>query len=444
MRRAALLLALLLQAAPDGGWKTGLAVAKITPPAPMLLSGYASRTRPFEGVESDLYVKVLALEDGEGGRAVLVTADLIGWNASVADPLCERIMKGTGLERRQILLNASHTHSGPRISLDPRPKKDVSEEEALQSLKYTEKLLDLIVAVVARALAKLEPARLSWGTGVASFVMNRREWTERGIVLGVNPRGPVDRSVPVLRVDGADGKLRAVVFGAACHNTTLTGQNLKVSGDYAGFAQEHVEARHPGVQAMFVLGCGGDANPWPRGTAELARAHGAALGGEVLRVLDLKLKPVGGPLRTEFETVDLPFRKLSRDELRGSEVAGQALLALERGEKLPESYRAPVAVWQFGSDLTLVALPGETVVDFVALVERALGPLDLWVAGYSNDKFGYFPSARVVREEGYEAQGLTAGFGGPGFFAPEGQEVALGAVRRMAERAGRAPPPSGR
>ncbi len=434
----ALVLALMLQAGHEGGWKTGLAAVEITPPEPMLLSGYAARTRPFEGVESALYAKVLALEDGEGRRAVLVTADLIGWNASVADPLCDRIMKRTGLERRQILLNASHTHSGPRISLDPRAKKDVSEEEALRSLRYTEKLLDLVVDAAARALSKLEPARLSWGTGVAPFVMNRREWTPRGVVLGVNPRGPADRSVPVLRIDSPDGKLRAAVFGATCHNTTLTGGNLRVSGDYAGIAQAFVQEKHPGVQAMFVLGCGGDANPWPRGTVELARAHGEALGREVCRVLDLKLSPLRGPLRTEFERVELPFQALSREDLVAqegarAEVARQALALLDRGEKLPAGYTAPVAVWKFGSNLTLVALPGETVVDFVALVEKALGPLNLWVAGYSNDKFGYFPSARVVREGGYEAQGLTSGFGGPGFFAPEAQDAAIGAVRRLAQ-----------
>jgi neutral ceramidase len=101
--------------------------------------------------------------------------------------------------------------------------------------------------------------------------MNRREFTPTGVILGVNPRGLADRSVPVLRVDGADGKPRAVLFGAACHNTTLTGEHSVVSGDYAGFAQEHVRKRHPGAAALFVLGCAGDANPHPRGTVELAR-----------------------------------------------------------------------------------------------------------------------------------------------------------------------------
>ena len=71
---------------------------------------------------------------------------------------------------------------------------------------------------------------------------------------------------------------------------------------------------------------------------------------------------------------------------------------LGEGKALPAEHRTSVAVWQFGADLTLVALPGEVVVDYVALIEEALGPLRLWLAAYSHDTFGYLPSARVLRE----------------------------------------------
>src|SRR5581483_8889156 len=109
-----------------------------------------------------------------------------------------------------------------------------------------------------------------------------------------------DRSVPVLRVDSPDGDPAAVLFGAAVHNTTLGPDNLKISGDYAGFAQAYVQGKLPKARAMFLLGCAGDANPYPRGTMELARKHGQALGEEVCRVLGGKLRPVRGPLRIAF------------------------------------------------------------------------------------------------------------------------------------------------
>jgi len=80
---------------------------------------------------------------------------------------------------------------------------------------------------------------------------------------------------------------------------------------------------------------------------------------------------------------------------------------LDRGETLPGTYRAPVAVWQFGDALTLVALPAEPVADYAALVGQTLGREKLWVAGFNNDCFGYLPTAQVVREGGHEAIGIT-------------------------------------
>jgi hypothetical protein len=304
------------------------------------------------------------------------------------------------------------------------------------------------VDAVVRASAKLEPAKLSWGSGVVHFVMNRREFTPTGVILGVNPRGLADRSVPVLRIDGEDSKPRAILFGAAAHNTTLTGNHYDVSGDYAGFAQTYVNEKFPAAQTMFILGCAGDANPYPRGTVELVKEHGTTLGKEVCRVLETKLKPVRGPLQTLFTRVDLPLqapppRDVLEKQAKGKGgiypwVAQQMLKIMDRGEKLPTHYRAPIALWQLGDDLTLVAISGEVVVDYLTLVEKALGPNRLWVAGYSNDVFGYLPSARVLGEGGYETRGLI--HGGIGLFAPHTQDVVIATVRKLAKQAGRTQP----
>jgi hypothetical protein len=433
---------------PPGDFKIGLAQVKITPEQPVFLAGYASRNRPFDRVATELYAKALALEDGTGNVAVLVTTDLIGLTAAVAEPVCERIATRTGLKRQQILLSSSHIHTGPALSLRARPGSEQTEADALRTVAYTRLLQDRLVEVVARALAHREPGRLSLGAGVANFVMNRREFTPSGVILGVNPRGPADRTVPVLRIDGADGKLRAVLFGAATHNTTLTEKCYEVSGDYAGFAQAYVEEHKHGARALFLLGCAGDSNPYPRGTMDLARQHGAELGKEVCRVLEGKLRQVRGPLKIAFDQVALPLQPLPpREELEKQAalkggtrawLARQMLAALAKGEKPRANYRCPVTVWQFGSDLTLVGLPGEVVVDYVALLEKALGPNNLWPAAYCNDVFGYLPSARVLAEGGYETRGLYAG--GIGLFAPQAQDFLVARVRELAGQAGRTLP----
>ena len=110
---------------------------------------------------------------------------------------------------------------------------------------------------------------------------------------------------------------------------------------------------------------------------------------------------------------------------------------MDQGKTLPEHYTAPFALWQFGQDLTLVGYSGEPVVDYVAMAEKALGPLNLWVAGYCNDVYGYLPSARVLAEGGYETRGLYVGIG---LFAPDVQNVVVRAITEMALIAGRTMP----
>jgi len=70
-------------------------------------------------------------------------------------------------------------------------------------------------------------------------------------------------------------------------------------------------------------------------------------------------------------------------------------------------------------------------------LEQAIGPLQLWIAAYCNDVFGYFPSTRVLKEGGYECRGL---YTTEGFFAPGAQDVLVAKVRDLARRAGRKPP----
>ena len=431
--------------AQDAAWKVGLAEVKVTPQMPVVMSGYGGRTKPFEKVAAELYVKAMVLEDSAGKRGVIVTSDLLGFPADVAQVICERIGKKTGLTREQILLNSSHTHAGPAISLRSVPKD--SPGEAQRTLEYTRQLQDKVVDVVVEATTRTAPARLSHGSGVIHFAMNRREFTPDRIILGVNPRGLADRSVPILRIDGPDGTMRAVLFGAATHGTTLGADNYQICGDYAGFAQSYVQEKHPRAQAMFILGCAGDSNPYPRGTMELTRTHGKTLGEEVCRVLETKRRPISGPLKIAFGKADAPLLSLPRDAVEKlandkrhpqNYAAVQMLAALDKGEKLATHYPCPLTVWQFGKDLTLVGLSGEVVVDYVADLEKALGPNQLWIAGYCNDVFGYLPSARVLSEGGYETRGLYSG--GVGVFAPQAEQVVVDRVRELAKQVGRVLP----
>ncbi|MDD4869746.1 MAG: DUF4838 domain-containing protein [Kiritimatiellae bacterium] len=420
--------------------RVGLARVCITPEKPMWLHGYATkpRFRPSEGKLNDLYAQAMAIADARGERAVLITVDLCILRGAEAKTLFDRLTKKTGLQRRQLLVNFSHTHSGPIIGTSDLNRYPMSTEDQQTTIDYTLRLYDQIADLAQAALADLKPATLAWGTGRSSFVRNRRLYKEDGSYRGMGPNANkhVDDIVPALRVNTPEGKLRAIVFGCACHPVTL-GDSLKISGDYVSFAKEKIESDNPGVQAMFVQGCGADANSDPRCGPEAeknVRLHGENLAAEVCKIVQGPLKPVRGPLKVKFSEVDLPLKPAppSAELAKMSGVmaynAKRILTAIERGEPLPSHHKHPLALWQFGEDLIFVALSGEVVSGYVPLIKQALGAGNLWIAGYSNEIDGYLPDATIVAEGGYEARGLVADIG---FYSAEAEKTLVKAVQDL-------------
>ena len=362
-------------AAEKAPWTAGVATAVITPEQPMPMAGYGARKAPATGKDQDLFGKALAIEDQKGNRVVFITLDLIGVTAELRTAVEQGVHEKYKLPPHALVMNASHTHCGPAYG---RPEvKD-----------YFEGLVKKLIATVGRAIEASEPAHLSYTHAKCGFAMNRRTPTDEGYRNHPNPKGPVDHTVPVLRIDNAEGKLKAVMFGYACHNTSVG--YLRWLGDYAGFAQQYFEADHPGVTAMFMMGCGGDQNPYPRGTAEWAAKHGRALCTAVEAALEVTQRTlrhqnqIQGPLKSVMETVSLEFRTKDR-----------------------EDFDYPVQVIQFGNDLSMITLGNEVVIDYVLRLKRELGRADgpeIWVSGYSNVYSGYIPSKRVLLEGGYEAR----------------------------------------
>lgn len=445
----ALPLVLLLLGAPAwaAGFRAGTARVDLTPDGPVWLSGYASRTKPSEGVLQRIWAKGLAFEDDHGAKVVIVTTDLIGLPRTVSDVAAARIQKQYGLDRAAILFNSSHTHTGPLVwpNLSVLISLSPTDEETMK--RYSVRVTDALVQAAGEAIADLKPAVLALGHGQAPFAINRRQFTEDGVKIGLNPLGPVDHDVPVLRVTGQDGKLVAVLFGYACHNTTLTGQHYKISGDYAGQAQANLEEKHPGANALFLMLCGGDQNPNPRSAIENVVAHGRTLSDEVDRVLSTHLKTLRPPLRSAFRIVEPKFAPHERETFE-KEAAGQDQFRARRGRLMLSAYdqRAPirrlpypVQAIRFGKDLTIIALGGEVVVDYDLRLKREFGTHkeDLIVAGYSNDVMCYIPSKRILGEGGYEAVDSMMYYGQPGPFADDVEEIIIDGVNAVMQRVGR-------
>jgi hypothetical protein len=446
LRISSLLLVLVLFQSHLGAqeFRAGVAKRDITPAVPIYLSGYASRNKPSEGVDQPIFVRALALADSKGSKGVLVTIELVGVTRLFTESVADRVQKELGIDREHFMIVASHTHNGPAVYGNLTGLLGLSEADEAVIKRHTEKMKDEVFNAAAEAVSKLEPVRLTFGHGRARFAVNRRIFTPTGVNFGVNLDAPVDPDVPVLRIETPDGDLRAIVFGYACHGTTLDGNYYRVGGDWPGYAQKYLELAYPGATALFVTGCAGDANPQPRGKLEQTREHGLEMAGVVASVFSHPMNVVRGPWRAAFDraTIEqgtLPSREDFEKRLQDTDVhvqkhARRTLDKLGRGEELTRSYAAPLQVWRFGSDLTLVALSGEVVVDYVLRLKRELSGEKLWVAAYANDVFAYLPSNRILLEGGYEADYSMLFYDFPTRWATSIEETLIKAVHQLVLR----------
>jgi len=426
----------------DEVWKAGVAVCDITPPTGLWLAGYAMRDHPAEGTIHPLWVKALALQDAQGKTAVIVSSDILGFTAKMSQKIKQQVKDKTGLDIGDILLNSSHTHSGPVVGDSLIAMYIISEDtEHLNKIQqYTEELERKVVDTIVNAMAHLEPAKLFMGRGVVRFAVNRRNNKEAEIETTYDYKGPVDHSVPILVVRNInDNTIRSIVFGYACHSTVLS--DYQWCGDYPGFAQIDLEQTYPTAKALFVAGCGADINPLPRRTIALAQQYGKELAVAVSRAIEDNLQELPPSLKTSYETVTLPLETpLTKEELQQiaddtkkadyiRRSARYLLKGLEQGIPLRTSYPYPIQVWNMGG-FPVIALGGEVVVDYAIAVKQRIEP-NAMVLGYSNDLMSYIPSARVIREGGYEGDTSQLEYEMPAKWKEDIEELILNAIAQM-------------
>lgn len=423
-------------------WKAGVSRADITPKMAMPMAGFASRTHSSEGTLHSIWAKALALEDSNGKKAVMISTDLLGFPKDVSDRIRDRIKTKYGLDRAQILLNSSHTHSGPVIG-DALMDIYVLDKEQIERIRtYTKTLEDQIVNMVGEALKNSEPAELYAQNGVTRFQVNRRNNAANLLTQLTELQGPNDYAVPVIKVVNSKGDIKAIAFGYACHPTVLSGYDW--SGDYTGFTQIELEKAYPGATALFFQGAGADQNPLPRHTVPLAKQYGKELAAAVERVLEEDMRKLPSGLITSYSEIDLPlatppteaeytkfinttavpYQKRWAERMRGKIISG---------EKLMTSYPYPVQVWSIGNQ-PIVSLGGELLIEYAIKIKHMLGA-DAFVYGYSNDVMAYVPTSLVLKEGSYEGESHTV-YGLPSKWQVGIETRILNEVIKLSEKTG--------
>ena len=415
----------------------GVGRVDITPNEAIRMSGYGGRTGLSREIAGRLWTKALAI--GDENPVIIVTLDLIG----VPDWLRERVVEQLGIPEANIALCASHTHSGPHLRdvLNPIFMEDIPSDHWAVIEQYSDALVDKVVETCRMALEQREPGTLSWGQGEVTFAGNRRviengKWTG----FGTQPDGPVDHSLPVMRIADANGNLRAILANYACHCTTLGGDFTDIHGDWAGEAQRLLEARHPGISAMIAIGCGADSNPNPRGSMEDVEKNALSLVQEVERILKTNLNPLTQVPDTNIDTIDLPLDPLpersyweehAASEIKTAYYAKQILNRIDSGEPLPTSIDYPIQTWTFGKDLAMVFLAGEVVVDYSIKLKERFDDQRIWINAYANAAPSYISSRRLYNEGGYEVDRSMYYYDKPVRLSPDTEDLVLDEVLRQ-------------
>jgi hypothetical protein len=415
--------------ADEATYQVGVAKIDITPDYPIRLHGFGHRRTESQGVGQRIWAKALAISANDEKPVVIVTIDNLGIRLAVVEEVAARLKAKAGIDRQRFALTFTHTHSAPKTtgSADTLFAAPILPDQRKRIDRYTTELTDALEKVALEALAEQRPGRLKRGVGKVEFARNRR-----------TKDGPVDHELPVLVVTNpADGAVRAVYVTYACHCVTL--EENRISGDWAGYAQEIIERNYPGAVALVSIGCGSDADPrFGKGPHNIAVAteQGSEIATEVDRLLKSPLKPVTGSISATLNKIELPLAKVpTREELSelaqkykpdeleqlaahgkpaGSCYNAQYQLAkLDRGETLLSAIDYPVQTFVFGDSLAMVFLSGEVCVDYSHRLKRELDASRLWINGYSNDFCAYIPSERLLLEGGYGGGAETVYFSLP-------------------------------
>lgn len=143
----------------------------------------------------------MVLQDTEGHKALLVTLDLVGIDRATAQAVCERLEQKHGLQRSEITLSTSHTHSGPVVGRNLISMYSLDDENNRLIKEYTEFLIESITQTADAAFANLAPAVVRYGSGQATFAVNQRNNREPDVPMlreSGNLVGPVHHDVPLL------------------------------------------------------------------------------------------------------------------------------------------------------------------------------------------------------------------------------------------------------
>jgi hypothetical protein len=397
----------------------GCAKVNITPPLGITLIG--SQGKPSDRVMDDLYAKAMVLSDGRTTVAI-VSIDLLYTSLDeITDPVRVIVHEQLGIPQQNIMVCATHTHSGPQIFATLKlPAIDrVILSDLAQS--YRQVLIRKMADCVRVAHQDMRDVKIGAAVGEAPEVLfNRRPVAKDGrvkttftlppeivatrkiemsaegdtrvlfrLASGGAPLefGRVDPRVYLLRMEDADGRIVGSLVNFGCHPVSIYPDfPTAVSADYPAFVARVVEQAEAGV-SLFALGLAGNTVPIQRG-AKPREQIGKAVGGEAARKLQFVATTSDAPLHALCRQVVFPVKKVPAE-----------------AEALPP-VATEIQVLRLG-DIYVLGLPGEVLVEVGMAIRAKAGIEKLLIATITNDAIGYVCPSQAYDQGGYEPEKAT-------------------------------------
>jgi hypothetical protein len=376
----------------------------VTPKTTQWLLGYSARQST--GVHDPIFHRVVALDDGRT-QFYLVVSDFCLYSPGLYDQVAAELETATGIKRKQFWWSVTHTHAAPEIGPPAISKLFLGSRFNHEwDREYTQQVTSSLIQAIRDARSHLEPARLQTGVGMSLANINRRAKDADGkVTLGLNPDGPADRQIGLIRIEKNDGSLLALIANYAMHGTVLSGDNKLISGDAPGVVAAYLEQKL-NATVLLVNGAAGNLAPiysvYPTPGAGHLSQFRVLLGDRILEAN--KALPKGTPdviLDAEETVVETPLREglVWLPELASyarTSDSGQTIVKLPlRFLKINDT-----AIW---------SAPVELFCE-IAIRARNASPFPrTFYFGYTNGWFGYFPTAQAIAEGGYEP--ATSPFG---------------------------------
>lgn len=389
----------------QGKLKAAVVKVDITPSEPKMLLGYAARKST--GVHSGIHHKIVVLDDGTT-RFFLVASDLCVLSPSEYDHVATLLKKKLGIDPLQFWWSVTHTHSAPEVGVPGLPESFMQERyEHEVDTAYTRFVEESLLRGVQQAIAQLEPATLSVGWGYAEANINRRTWgVDHKAVFGMNPDGPVDRRIGLLKLQKANGSLMGMIANYALHATVLGPGNLKISADVAGVVANYVEEK-TGAPLVFINGAAGNLAPiysvYPSPGAGHLDQFKVLLGDKILHAAT-ELYEVLDSVRivTGEQIVKTPRKETLT---QWPSYLNRYSPAAKKGEK--PMVHLPVRFLKLHPSLVIWSAPLELFCEISNNVRDQSPYLYTLYFGYTNGWLGYLASAAEWKYGGYETHKVS-------------------------------------